>query len=79
MSHWKAPTLHSKAPKASIWFAGACLLSFGTTQPAHAETATEWSGGSVVDLGGLPGRAYSIADGINNAGEVVGISYVDGF
>ena len=78
MSHWKAPTLHSKAPKASIWFAGACLLSFGQPSP-RMQRHYEWSGGSVVDLGGLPGRAYSIADGINNAGEVVGISYVDGF
>ena len=32
--------------------------------------ATEWSGGSVVNLGGLPGS--SSPHGINNVGQVVG-------
>jgi uncharacterized membrane protein len=36
--------------------------------------ATEWSGGSVINLGGLPGSYYSYADGINDAGMIVGAS-----
>ncbi len=38
--------------------------------------ATEWSGGSVIDLGGLPGSTASIASGINDAGQAVGYSSV---
>jgi probable HAF family extracellular repeat protein len=38
--------------------------------------ATEWSGGSVIDLGGLPGYTESRAYGINDAGQVVGMSAV---
>ena len=34
--------------------------------------ATEWSGGSAIDLGGLPGYEDSYAYGINEAGQVVG-------
>jgi uncharacterized membrane protein len=37
--------------------------------------ATEWSGGSVINLGGLPGYMGSAADGINDAGQVVGSTY----
>jgi probable HAF family extracellular repeat protein len=40
--------------------------------------ATEWSGGSVIELGGLPGSTDSGAAGINDAGQVVGFSVVDG-
>ena len=40
--------------------------------------ATEWSGGSVIDLGGLPGTTGSFALGINDAGQVVGYSFVGG-
>jgi hypothetical protein len=36
--------------------------------------ATEWSGGSVINLGGLLSFTISEADGINNAGQVVGFS-----
>jgi probable HAF family extracellular repeat protein len=36
--------------------------------------ATEWSHGKVIDLGGLPGSTDSIAQSINNAGDVVGVS-----
>jgi uncharacterized membrane protein len=38
--------------------------------------ATEWSGGSVIDLGALPGLTASVAYNINNAGQVVGNSYI---
>jgi probable HAF family extracellular repeat protein len=34
--------------------------------------ATEWSNGSVIDLGGLPGSTSSIAYSINDSGQVVG-------
>ena len=37
-------------------------------------TATEWSNGSAINLGGLPGSTFSMAYGINNAGQVVGES-----
>ena len=37
--------------------------------------ATEWSGGSVINLGGLPGSTFSEADSINDAGQAVGTSY----
>jgi probable HAF family extracellular repeat protein len=40
--------------------------------------AVEWSGGKVIDLGGLPGSTFSEADSINDAGQVVGDSVVDG-
>jgi uncharacterized membrane protein len=36
--------------------------------------ATEWSGGNVISLGGLPGSTNSMAEGINDAGQVVGRS-----
>jgi uncharacterized membrane protein len=39
--------------------------------------AAEWSAGSVIDLGGLPGSTYSWATGINNVGQAVGFSIVD--
>jgi probable HAF family extracellular repeat protein len=38
--------------------------------------ATEWSGGNVINLGGLPGLTDSGASAINNAGQVVGFSFV---
>ena len=40
--------------------------------------ATEWSGGSVINLGGLPGSTASYATAINDAGQVVGYSFFDG-
>jgi uncharacterized membrane protein len=63
-------------------FAAACALG-ETMGSAHAqcsisssgngECATEWSGGSVIDLGG-PGS--TIAFSINNVGQAVGVSTV---
>jgi probable HAF family extracellular repeat protein len=45
---------------------------------SYVPYATEWSRGAVINLGGLadPGTAtiYSVAYGINNAGEIVGYS-----
>jgi uncharacterized membrane protein len=40
--------------------------------------ATEWSGDSVINLGGLPGSGLSQALGINDAGQAVGFSIVGG-
>jgi uncharacterized membrane protein len=53
-----------------------------TTGSAHAQTynykhATEWSGGvggSIINLGALPGFTDSFARGINDAGQAVGSS-----
>ena len=47
---------------------------FGNEFPCYA---TEWSGGSVINLGGLPGNTSSWANGINDAGQIVGWSYLD--
>jgi uncharacterized membrane protein len=39
-------------------------------------SATEWSGGNIIDLGGLSGFTESRAFGINDRGQVVGFSFV---
>ena len=74
MSHWKAFGL--------AIFAAVCLLG-ETTGPADAQCllsttfcATEWSGGKVIKLGGLPGSGTSFAEGINDSGRVVGTSVI---
>ena len=48
--------------------AAVCLLEVGATRSALAQYAAEWSGGSVTNLGGLPGATDSYAQGINNVG-----------
>jgi hypothetical protein len=40
--------------------------------------AVEWSGGSVIDLGGLPSSTGSAAGSINDVGQVVGVSLFGG-
>ena len=74
MSFWKACGL--------AFFAAVCLLG-ETAGSAHAQCdfnifgaicATAWSGGSVINLGGLPGSTPDFAYGINAAGQVVGAS-----
>jgi probable HAF family extracellular repeat protein len=52
------------------------VVGYSTVSGVH--TATEWSGGSIIDLGGLPGSTLSIADGVNDAGQAVGYSVVNG-
>ena len=42
------------------------------------EIATEWIGGNVINLGGLPGFTSSVAEGVNDTGQVVGESIVGG-
>jgi uncharacterized membrane protein len=72
MSHWKSFGL--------AIFAAGCLLN-ETTDPAHAQCnpcATEWSGGSVIELPSLPGATDSVALGINDMGQAVGQSLVGG-
>jgi probable HAF family extracellular repeat protein len=74
MSHWKS--------FGTTLFVAFCSLSEATgsvyaqcASPAPGTTttcATEWSGGSAVNLGTLPGFTSSAAIGINNAGQVVG-------
>ena len=39
---------------------------------AGLATATEWSDGSIISLGSLPGSTSSVANGINDAGQAVG-------
>jgi probable HAF family extracellular repeat protein len=76
MSHWKSFGL-------AIFVAVGLLGE--ATEPARALTcgfshfcATEWSGGAVINLGGLPGTVDSQAIGINDSGEAVGDSFVGG-
>jgi probable HAF family extracellular repeat protein len=56
------------------WARAQCNFSNGN----GTTCATEWSGGSVIDQGGLPGSMTSLATGINGAGQVVGSSTVGG-
>ena len=53
MSYWKSFSL--------AIFAALCLLGEtpGAAQAQSAQHATEWSGGKVVNLGGLPGYTQS--------------------
>ena len=46
----------------------------GWSQVGGTVYATEWSGGSVINLGRLPGSTASYATGVNDAGQVVGYS-----
>ena len=49
-----------------------------TTGSAHAQCnggcAVEWSGGSIRNLGGLPGSVGSVANAINDGGQAAGYS-----
>jgi probable HAF family extracellular repeat protein len=75
MLHWKSFGL--------AMFAALCLLA-ETAGSAHAQCAlslsqstgcaTEWSGGSAIKLGSLPGFPQSGANSINDAGQAVGYS-----
>jgi hypothetical protein len=42
------------------WRGGSVLAGF--------ETAAEWNGGSVINLGDLPGSTFSVAMSTNDAG-----------
>ena len=53
-------------------------MGASTNDLSGYEHATEWSGGSVIDLGELPGSTRSDAYGINDAGFVVGVSEIGG-
>jgi probable HAF family extracellular repeat protein len=62
----------------------ALSLVGGTTGSAHAQCyllgcATEWSNGRIINLGGLLGSKQSFAWSINDAGQVVGVSYANSF
>ena len=64
MSRWKSFGL-------SI-FAAVCLLG-ETAGSARSQYAVEWSGGGVINLRGLPGATYSIANGLDDFGQAVGV------
>jgi uncharacterized membrane protein len=68
ISHWKSFGL--------AIFTAVSLLA-GPTGSAHANNvATEWSGGSIINLEGLPGSTDSVAYAINDAGQAVGNSTI---
>jgi probable HAF family extracellular repeat protein len=49
----------------------------GVSYPANGlSQATEWSGGGVINLAGLPGSVFSAATDINDSGQAVGTSFV---
>ena len=48
----------------------------GASIVGGVEYATEWSGGSIINLGKLTGSTFSAAYGINDAGQIVGIGTV---
>ncbi len=58
------------------YLAAVCFLGIAITRPVHAQHATEWSGGQIINLWGLPGSTNSGASAINDAGQVVGYSSV---
>jgi uncharacterized membrane protein len=75
MSHWKAFGLAIFAAGCLLGeTAGAALAQCSAPPLTERACATEWSGDSVVNLGRLPGSAFSAALGINNAGQAVGNS-----
>ncbi len=49
------------------------VVGFATTL-FGSEHATLWQDGRVIDLGVLPGRSNSAADGINSSGDIAGDS-----
>jgi hypothetical protein len=49
----------------------------GFIQVGSVIYATEWSGGSVIILGNLPGSTDGTALAINDAGRAVGYSFID--
>ena len=51
-------------------------LAVGYSPGLALWTATEWSGGSVIHLQNLPGATESLAYRINDAGQVVGLSFI---
>jgi uncharacterized membrane protein len=57
-------------------FALFCLA--GDSARAQSQVATEWSGGNGISLGGLPSFTSSSAQDINNLGQAVGYSVVEG-
>ena len=56
-------------------FVVVCVLgeAIGSARAQCTSCATEWSGGDVINLEGLPGSFTSEAVSINNAGHAVGI------
>jgi probable HAF family extracellular repeat protein len=74
--------LGSKAYKFAI-FAAVCLVGIGVAGSVHARCpavgyygcATVWSNGTFINLGAPPGSTFSGAFGINDSGQLVGLSY----
>ena len=54
------------------------INDFGQVVGSGTGGATEWSGGSAVSLGSLPGSWEGIPHGINDSGDVVGVSLFNG-
>ncbi|HEX6470147.1 MAG TPA: hypothetical protein VF069_13700 [Streptosporangiaceae bacterium] len=50
------------------------ILLSGGEEPVFTLRAFVWRNGRIHDLGGLPGGDYSVATGINDAGDIVGRS-----
>ena len=82
-------TLPTLGGRAGLWASATAINDTGqvvgysdpksSTGAPHADNphAFLYSGGQMIDLGVLPGTTRSFADGINNVGDVVGISTVE--
>lgn len=53
-------------------------MTYKGTAADDVTTAVKWSGGKIIALASLPGTTYSVANGINDSGQVVGDSIVGG-
>jgi len=57
-----------------VGWSDALIFDADGNPSAAATHAFRWHNGVLTDLGALPGSAYSVANGINDKGEVVGVS-----
>jgi uncharacterized membrane protein len=68
------PPLHTGSTGSGAFNINDAGQVVGLSIVAGVDVPTEWSGGSIINLGGLPGSTGSIAQSINDTGQVVGVS-----
>ena len=70
------PPLHTGSTGSGAFSINDAGQVVGLSIVGGVDVPTEWSGGSIINLGGLPGSTNSEALGINDRGQVVGFSFV---